>query len=834
MKPHITPIVIDISDDNIMQVMSDVLAECNNYSAYPIGKKHISIVPICLDTETTTIEKDGEQYAFTWIYQIQIGKYCLLIPKKYQLLYVLRALNSYADKEKIYLYMAIANVGYEWSFLCKDMNALSAKGAKTDIFFGYCDPLTAEIERIEIVDINRMTNSTLAKIGKDYCTTQKLKGDLDYKKIRNSMTIKHLTDEERGYCINDVVVGAEYMTFIHDRFTKNYKRIPLTSTGFIRQAMAELAYKTDENGDFVNQPILDEILSGYPKAYTEYSKIMNYLFRGGYTHGNCVYCGDTLTNVEHIDYTSFYPAMLLQNLYPRKFYREGEIFIYSGHKIEVSKFTTQKALDKLLESERDIAFYFTAEFYELQKTTAHSLESLHKVLDISENPYIDNGRIISAYYVKVMLTEQDYICYKKLYEWKELRISNLHIGIKKELPRYMIAPIVKAYAEKKRLKDLKQPYAVEKAMLNAGYGCTCQRIPIEDMREVYDGDEIKHITSPVKFSYLNVDTPKNLKYFGYVKQKLIQKYKFKDTPKLNEAILGVYSDLYNGIERDGNDNYKAIRETVIEKLQQRAYTENLRGYKIGNNYKSKFLSCWYGVYCTAYARRHLVDMIYMLEQYADENELQPIVVYYDTDSLFLNAHQTAECWNDVKSIIDYNNNMTEHYNRQYLREYEPSGLLDDIGLFTWEPTASHYKQLGAKRYLQRYAINRRKYKYIRHEISNGHSVKELHKAPKFPDRYTIEATVAGLNKKDFTRKVNKQADTIEEIFAFFTDGMTFEEWETSKLIPHYIAKPYSAEVTDEYGNTEIMQEQCGQVLRQTPFKMQLFGLLLEKIKERIG
>ena len=86
MKPHINPIVIDISDDNIMQVMTDVIAECNKYSAYPIGKKHISIVPICLDTETTTIEKDGEQYAFTWIYQIQIGKYCLLIPKKYQLL----------------------------------------------------------------------------------------------------------------------------------------------------------------------------------------------------------------------------------------------------------------------------------------------------------------------------------------------------------------------------------------------------------------------------------------------------------------------------------------------------------------------------------------------------------------------------------------------------------------------------------------------------------------------------------------------------------------------------------------------------------------------------
>ena len=113
-------------------------------------------------------------------------------------------------------------------------------------------------------------------------------------------------------------------------------------------------------------------------------------------------------------------------------------------------------------------------------------------------------------------------------------------------------------------------------MLNAGYGCTCQRIPIEDMREVYDGEEVKHLTSPVKFSYLNVDTPKNLKYFGYIKQRLIQKYKFNDTPKLNEAILGVYDDLYNGIERDGNDNYKAIKETVIEKLQQRAYTENLQ------------------------------------------------------------------------------------------------------------------------------------------------------------------------------------------------------------------------------------------------------------------
>ena len=63
--------------------------------------------------------------------------------------------------------------------------------------------------------------------------------------------------------------------------------------------------------------------------------------------------------------------------------------------------------------------------------------------------------------------------------------------------------------------------------------------------------------------------------------------------------------------------------------------------------------------------------------------------------------------------------------------------------------------------------------------------------------------------------------------------MFFDELETSKLTPTIITHPYSCTVTDDYGNTEIMYERCGQVLKPTSFKMVMTGALLEKLY-RIG
>ena len=839
MKAHIIPTVIEVDENNLDETLLKAVGEVKKYEIFPVGKSDISTCPACLDTETTTIEENGEQFAFIWIYQLQIGKYTFLISERVHLLCILSRINTYCEKEKCNIYLAIANTKYEWSFLCKDLSELiEGKQAETDILFGLLEPLAVNVGNFIICDIVRMANSSLKKIGADYCTTQKLKGDLDYNKVRNSKTIKHLTPKEKAYCINDVVVGAEYMTFIHNRYTTNNKRIPLTSTAFIRQLMQENAYEMDENGEFVHGATLKEILRGFPTLYKDYDKLMNYLFRGGYTHGNLFYCAETLTDIEHIDYTSDYPAVLLQLKYPYTFFDNRKSFEYMGYTLNVKDFENEQALLKLLEFEKDLAFYFTATFENIKKITPHTLESTHKLIEISQGAVIDNGRVAKADRMTVMLTEQDLISYTKLYTWEHMTVTDLHIGIKKPLPEYMINAIVTAYTEKKRKKDLGLPYAVEKALLNSVFGCTCQRIQIADERDVITSENIIHIKSPVKFNYLNTNTRRNVQYFLYIKEGLMQKYHWGDTQQLTDIINRVYTDLYEGTDPDLHDSvYMKVYDMTIEKLQQRAYYEEKRGKLTKNKQnKSKMLSPYFGIWCTAYARSRLISMISTLETWQSEHPdvaPLPIVVYYDTDSLFLNCHQSKECWNAVKSIIDEYNCNTEKYNVEHLRAYNSSGLLDDLGLFDWERTATHFKQLGAKRYLQRY---RAKVKRKRYHIKSTHKITHptmLTNTDKvyYKPRYIIEATVAGLNKNDFTKKVTKK--TIKETFDFFTHGMFLDELETSKLIPTIIPHPYTKQVTDDFGNTEIMHERCGQVLKHTSFKMIMVGALLEKL-HRIG
>lgn len=838
MKAHIIPTVFEVNENNLADLTHQAIKELNRYDVYPVGKTDVSTCPICFDTETTTVTEDGEQFAFIWIYQIQIGKYTLLISDRLHLLRILKAVNDWGEDNKSNIYIAIANTKYEWSFLCKDISELiEGEQAETDILFGLLEPLAVNVGRLIICDIVRMANSSLVKIGADYCTTQKLKGDLDYSKIRNSKTIKHLTPQEKAYCINDVVVGAEYMTFIHNRYTSNYKRIPLTSTAFIRQLMQDSAYEMDASGEFIHKDTLKEILHGFPTLYKEYDKLMNFLFRGGYTHGNLFYCAETLTDIEHIDYTSDYPAVLLQLKYPYAFYDNRQSFEYMGYTLTVRDFENEQAILKLLNFQEDLAFYFTATFENIKKITPHTLESTHKIIELSEGATIDNGRVAKADKMTVMLTEQDLICYRKLYTWENMAIEDLHIGIKKPLPEYMINAIVTAYTEKKRKKDLGLPYAVEKALLNSVFGCTCQRIQIEDERDVITSDNIVHINSPVKFDYLNTDTRRNVQYFLYVKEGLMKKYHWDDTQMLTDIIKRIYADLYDGTEPDTHDSvYMKVYQMVIEKLQQRAYYEEKRGKLTKNRQtKSKMLSPYFGIWCTAYARCRLITMISELETFqADNPDIAPlpIVVYYDTDSLFLNCHQSPECWKAVKAIIDKYNTETKKYNTTNLRQYDNSGLLDDLGLFDWETKATHFKQLGAKRYLQRYRAKVKRRRYAIKSISKTEHSMIIHtKKIYYKPRYIIEATVAGLNKNDFTKKVKKK--TVKETFDFFTHGMFLDELETNKLIPSIIPHPYSCTVTDDFGNTEIMHERCGQVLKHTSFRMVMTGALLDKL-HRVG
>lgn len=807
-KPHIDTKVLHVYDSNLVYAEDVVKSELNKWPCQRAAKKLYNTCPICLDTETTTVN----DLAFIYIFQLQVGNYTLLFRTRSLLLKILRLISDYCyNDECSKIYLGIANIKYEWSFLCKDLQDTFKDSFKVGIFLEKCCPLTAIMGQIIVVDLLLMSGTNLAKTGENFCTTQKMKGDLDYAKIRNSKT--PLTQEELQYCINDVVVGAEYIMFLHNKYTYNDKKIPLTSTGVVRSIMKEEAYKTkpvEKNGvlvsEYVYKDVLAKVKDGFPKTYEEYADLMEFLFRGGYTHGNVYYAGELLKDVEHVDYTSDYPAVMLQELYPTQFYEV--LKLKNNTVIDAKNFTTKEHLNILTSKHKKLAWYGKITLTNVVAKYNHSLESINKIVKYSEDDaVIDNGRILKCKEMTVWLTEQDFRCYKEMYNFEVKTVENLKLSIKEPLPWYVIKAIVESYRDKKLLKDAGLPYALEKSILNACYGCTVQRINIEEVRDTIVDDNIKTVVSPVPFKYLELDDNKNMTYFDWVVEALQKKYAYglkEKEEKLRAYLTIIYNHIAKGNippEAQMTEKYRNCYNMIVHKLQQRAYSEELKG----SYGKTKMLSCWWGIWVTAYARYRLISMMCKLEDYALDNNLEPIVVYCDTDSMFINWQKDVK----VKEFIEEYNKETEEYNISNNRHFNAEGLLDDIGCFTWEPTCTHFKHLGAKRYVQRY-FSKKKNEYI------------------------IESTIAGLSKEDFSKKINSKKGSIKHKFDFFTDGMVLDEFECSKKAPVYKHEPYSAEVTDEFGNTEIMHERCGQVLCDVSFEMSVAGLIKDKLGKRVG
>ena len=95
--------------------------------------------------------------------------------------------------------MWVANLSFEFQFIRKWLHVtrLFAKEAR--------QPLLVEHNGwLQFREALSISGGNLEQLAKDYCTTQKLVGDLDYSKIRHSTT--PLTQEELNYCIHDVLI----------------------------------------------------------------------------------------------------------------------------------------------------------------------------------------------------------------------------------------------------------------------------------------------------------------------------------------------------------------------------------------------------------------------------------------------------------------------------------------------------------------------------------------------------------------------------------------------------------------------------------------------------
>lgn len=687
------------------------------------------------DIETTRIET----HAFMYHWQVSMNDEILLMRRWDDFTTLLHCIDNWCKPKKCSIIMWVANLGHEFAFLqCRyKANRIFATDAHT--------PLTVDIGCVQFRECLTISGQGgLANLAKNYCKTQKLKGDLNYDIIRNSLTPifngENGTDNELQYMINDVKILSEWANYIFKEYSDKKLDIPLTRTSIVRFEIKSAAEQTGQI-----EEIRKAVNALFPKRET-YNFIMQFLFRGGYVHANIWHVApeQPLCNVIGVDFTSSYPAVMLHKYYPMTPFVDCSLTVDA---------TQSEITDDRLQS---MCVWFVVTFYNIERTTYHAIESEHKIIS-EQGALYDNGRMYYAEKITVAITEIDYEIYKRFYKWERLEIMHAMCSKRGKLPEYVLKPLRKFYKVKQRLKGTDLENSIEyknaKAAVNSFYGCMVTRLKFYEW-------------------FIN-DTGEPLETIVNGKLKIIPP----------------------------NEWYEKESEKTYDKLISK-----------------QILSPYWGIYVTAHARYNLLSVVSEIDIDKWHND----VIYCDTDSIYM--FDTPE----NRAIIEKYNLEILEINKQFETEFS------DIGCFSWvdtdketgEPEHYIFKTLGAKRYLKYY---------------NEHA----------------EITVSGMKKGTFEKKIARVFRTensyvlyenmkkktgkigyidIPELFDKFNDNFILACDESLKLASNYEIEEYSAEVTDSYGNTEIMHEYSGVALVPVEFSItmdDIYTSLFEEIlKER--
>lgn len=440
-------------------------------------------IECAFDIETSNTVYNDSKVAFMYCWQFGIhDKEHIYLGRTWEdFLTVCKTLQQQLGlNENNRLICYVHNLGFEFQFMRKYFTWLNVFAvAERKPIKALCDL------GIEFRDSYILSGYSLAKTAENLTshTIAKLTGDLDYTLLRNSKT--PLTDEEKGYCNNDIEIILYYINeqiALYGDITK----IPLTNTGRVRSFVRNKCYHTNKNhkkdnkGAYLRyrQTMQDLQISAH-----EY-EMLKRAFAGGFTHANANYSGKVLENVASIDFTSSYPAVMLSE-----------------------KFPMSVGFETTLTKEKDFNYYlqhyclvFDCVITGLESITPYEhYISESKCAHISGG-IIDNGRVYSADKIAITLTDVDFKIIKKCYKWESCAVGNIIRYARGYLPKPIINSIIELYEKKTTLKGVEGKeveYLLSKGMLNSVYGMSVTDIVRENA--IYDGDNwTKEKANPVE------------------------------------------------------------------------------------------------------------------------------------------------------------------------------------------------------------------------------------------------------------------------------------------------------------------------------------------------
>lgn len=627
-------------------------------------QKYYFDVPISFDIETSSFLENDEKVAIMYEWSFAIYNY-VIVGRTWEQYITL--LNELCENLKVnlnkQLIIYVHNLGYEFQFLRKRFkwdNVFAIK-ERTPIYAVTKNGICYKCSYL-------LSGFSLSKVAENlqYHKIRKLVGDLNYSKIRHSKT--HLTIRELMYCVHDVLIVTAY---IEEEIKNcgNIAKIPLTQTGYVRNYVKKHVLYRIQNGKKYYSNYSRKIHNLKINGKEEYS-MLKLAFQGGYTHASHEKVGKILENVTSYDFTSSYPSVMLDEMFPMSTAKE----------IKIDSFSQLKNMLKYY------CCIFMITFYNIDAKTDFSYEhyiSSSRCFDYKDMLY-ENGRVYYAKEISMVITNVDFSIIEKVYKWEHAKIGKFYAYFKDYLPKEFLECIIHFYKSKNLLKHVKGKeveYMKSKQMLNSTYGMSVTDI----VKDVFKY-ETNWFTDKKDISEeLNKYNGKYNRFLFYPWGVFVTAYARKN---LWDGIINVgrdyiYSDTDSIKILNGDKHRKYIdmyNENVRNKLKYALYKRQLDFNDVCIN--GKLIGAWdydgyYDEFKTLGAKRYLVrqgenynltvaglgkvdGMKYLLEKYGDK------VFKAFTNNLYIPKGKTGKNTHtyidDEKKgiLVDYNGNYCEY------------------------------------------------------------------------------------------------------------------------------------------------------------------------------
>lgn len=385
--------------------------------------------------ELSKKEQEEAQYgSCMYIWQLSINDIVYYGRTWEELRDFIKKINEVVPEKKI---IFVHNLAFEFQYLRSYFNFKEVTARKSH-----------KVMKCKMSDYNvefrcsyMMSNVALKKLPDIFnLPVEKMVGDLDYTKLRTSIT--PLDDKELKYCENDCLVVYHYIKYELSMY-ESVEKLPLTSTGHVRRELKGQIMK-----DYKYRRIVSRAVNTDPHIY---NLLTFRAFMGGFTHSNWVFTDEIIENVDSWDFTSSYPYVMTTFRYPSTKFKPCKI----------------KKVEEMLDI---FAYLVTVKFTNLKSKYYNHIISQSKCSHIKDGKY-DNGRVMSASELELTITDVDFKLILLAYDC-EYEILECYYSVYDYLPKRFINFVLDKYVLKTQYKGVvgkEIEYSRQKSLFNSLY-----------------------------------------------------------------------------------------------------------------------------------------------------------------------------------------------------------------------------------------------------------------------------------------------------------------------------------------------------------------------------